>query len=267
MSAETPQKGGRRLRRELTLEYSKAHPLGMFIFGSRWLQAPIYVGLVIAQAVYVIVFIVDLLELINRDVMMEIAAGRAPDEAAIMLGVLALIDVAMIANLLIMVIVGGYETFVSRIDLNTHRDQPDWLSHVNENVLKVKLGMAIIGISSIHLLKSFVEVTTMKDGIAAHSGTSGIGTITGEGALWQVVIHMAFVVSAIILAWIDRMQVTASAKVQLQHAEAEVLLARAEAIRSKSRDEHEGKHPLEVPGHRKEHAHGPVTGSIAVVTE
>jgi uncharacterized protein (TIGR00645 family) len=123
-----------------------------------------------------------------------------------MLAVLGLIDVVMIANLLIMVIIGGYETFVSKIKIDGHPDQPEWLSHVNANVLKVKLAMAIVGISSIHLLKTFIEVG---DIAARGQMTTGGESITGEtytwdGVLWQVVIHMVFIVSAIALAWIDK---------------------------------------------------------------
>ena len=95
----------------------------------------------------------------------------------------------MIANLLIMVIVGGYETFVSRLNLKGHQDEPEWLSHVNAGVLKVKLASALIGISSIHLLKTFIEAETKPSAMI----------------MWQVIIHMAFVVSAVILAWIDRL--------------------------------------------------------------
>ena len=109
-------------------------------------------------------------------------------ENEVMLLVLGLVDVVMIANLLIMVIIGGYETFVSRINLRNHPDQPEWLSHVNANVLKVKLAMAIVGISSIHLLQTFINA----------SETSS------DTMLWQTVIHLTFVVSAIALALIDR---------------------------------------------------------------
>src|SRR5690606_33053267 len=118
----------------------------------------------------------------------ELMAHHSIDEANIMLAVLGLIDVAMIANLLIMVIVGGYETFVSKINLEDHPDEPEWLSHVNANVLKVKLAMAIIGISSVHLLKTFIEVANMVDGTAPGKGDGGHGsTVTSEGAMWQVV--------------------------------------------------------------------------------
>lgn len=130
---------------------------------------------------YVILFWKDLIHLIQD--------FSTLDEEDIMLIVLGLVDVVMIANLLIMVIIGGYETFVSRINMRGHPDEPEWLSHVNPNVLKVKLAMSIIGISSIHLLKTFIE--------ARH--------VPGEVMMWQTLIHMAFILSAIGLAWIDRM--------------------------------------------------------------
>ncbi|MFT3870312.1 MAG: TIGR00645 family protein [Nibricoccus sp.] len=168
--------------------------LSNLIFLSRWLQAPLYVGLIVAQMVYVYRFLVELWHLIDFALLGHAApssgavAGR-DTETIVMLTVLGLIDVVMIANLLIMVIVGGYETFVSRLNLEGHPDQPEWLSHVNAGVLKVKLAMALIGISSIHLLKTFInaDVTTEK------------------ALLWQVAIHLTFVVSALVLAWIDRL--------------------------------------------------------------
>lgn len=174
--------------------------VGFLIFFSRWLQAPLYLGLIIAQLVYVVVFMVELFHLAET-VLHDI---NELDEAVIMLAVLGLIDVVMIANLLIMVIIGGYETFVSRIHINGHPDQPEWLSQVNANVLKVKLAMAIIGISSIHLLKTFIEVGDLGATRAEDENLTG-SVYTPEGVLWQVVIHMVFIVSAVALAWIDRM--------------------------------------------------------------
>jgi len=158
--------------------------LGSFIFLSRWLQAPLYLGLIVAQGVYVYRFMLELWHLLRQ----------APTiaETQIMLSVLALIDVVMIANLLIMVIIGGYETFVSRLHLAGHPDQPEWLSHVNAGVLKVKLATALIGISSIHLLKTFINVEQ-------HSA---------KMVFWQVMIHLAFVASAVCLAWIERIVAT-----------------------------------------------------------
>lgn len=158
----------------------------MLIFGSRWLQLPLYLGLIIAQGVYVFLFLKELYHLIHK--------ANVLTEQTIMLSVLGLIDVVMISNLLVMVIVGGYETFVSRLNLGGHPDQPEWLSHVNATVLKVKLAMAIIGISSIHLLKTFIEAGTL--------GTPD-SKFTEAGIMWQTIIHMAFIASAIGIAYTD----------------------------------------------------------------
>jgi uncharacterized protein (TIGR00645 family) len=161
--------------------YKPLRPLPSFIFMSRWLQAPLYLGLIIAQGVYVFHFMVELWHLVS-------GIGTIK-ETEIMLIVLGLIDVVMIANLLVMVIVGGYETFVSKLDLQGHPDQPEWLSHVNAGVLKVKLAMAIIGISSIHLLKTFINAPSLDD----------------KTLMWQTIIHIAFVVSALAIAVTDRL--------------------------------------------------------------
>jgi uncharacterized protein (TIGR00645 family) len=164
-------------------------PIPMLIFGSRWLQLPLYIGLIVGQGVYVILFMKELWHLINHSFDFS--------EQQIMLVVLGLIDVVMISNLLVMVIVGGYETFVSRLNLQGHPDEPEWLSHVNASVLKIKLAMAIIGISSIHLLRTFIE--------AGNLGGVGRSTnYTTEGVMWQTIIHVVFVLSAIGIAWVDR---------------------------------------------------------------
>jgi uncharacterized protein (TIGR00645 family) len=151
-----------------------------FIFWSRWLQAPLYLGLIAAQGVYVYQFMHELVHLIAK-------AGSL-SETEVMLIVLGLIDVVMIANLLIMVIIGGYETFVSRLDLEDHPDQPEWLSHVNAGVLKVKLAVALISISSIHLLRTFINAAQMEDRVV----------------VIQVAIHLSFLISAIAIAWADK---------------------------------------------------------------
>ena len=178
--------------------------VGYLIFFSRWLQAPLYLGLIAAQVIYVVVFMTELWHL-GEEVFGGLFTGEGIhiDEADIMLAVLGLIDVVMIANLLIMVIIGGYETFVSKIDIEGHPDQPEWLSHVNANVLKVKLAMAIIGISSIHLLKTFIEVGDL--GAEGRQESVTGDTYTGEGVFWQVMIHVVFILSAIALAFIDKM--------------------------------------------------------------
>jgi len=185
-----------------TKPISKLKPLPGLIFASRWLQLPLYLGLIAAQAVYVYHFWVELLHLLeaafgNQTALQALVTSmgyqsEAPltalNETLIMLVVLALIDVVMISNLLIMVIVGGYETFVSRMNLDGHPDQPEWLDHVNASVLKVKLGTAIIGISSIHLLKTFIN--------AANYETKVL--------MWQTIIHVTFLLSALAIAYTDK---------------------------------------------------------------
>ena len=173
--------------------------LGGFIFWSRWLQVPLYLGLIVAQAIYVFHFMIELWHLSECTLLGHCAPDmrELATETYIMLAVLGLIDVVMIANLLIMVIVGGYETFVSRLYLEGHPDQPEWLSHVNASVLKVKLAMALIGISSIHLLKTFINV-----------GESDMGGLTENGVMWQVVIHVTFLFSALAMALTDRLMMT-----------------------------------------------------------
>lgn len=161
-------------------------PLPRLIFASRWLQLPLYLGLIVAQGVYVFLFLKELLHLV-------LTSGSVTEQGA-MLIVLGLIDVVMISNLLIMVIVGGYETFVSRMELNRHPDQPEWLSHVNASVLKIKLAMAIIGISSIHLLRTFIEAGTLG---------SDKSTYTEAGIMWQAIIHALFILSAMGVAFVD----------------------------------------------------------------
>jgi uncharacterized protein (TIGR00645 family) len=151
-----------------------------FIFWSRWLQAPLYLGLIAAQGVYVYQFMHELVHLVTK-------AG-ALGEAEVMLIVLGLIDVVMIANLLVMVIIGGYETFVSKLDLEGDPDQPEWLSHVNAGVLKVKLAVALISISSIHLLRTFINAAQVEDRVV----------------IAQVAIHLSFLISAIAIAWTDK---------------------------------------------------------------
>lgn len=182
-------------------------PLSWLIFSSRWLQLPLYLGLIVAQCVYVFLFGKELLHLIKD--------APSLGEQQIMLIVLGLIDVVMISNLLVMVIVGGYETFVSRLRLDGHPDQPEWLSHVNASVLKVKLAMAIIGISSIHLLKTFIAVGALNglplcppetiSKAAAQIGAASCSALTPEGVLWQTIIHIVFILSAIGIAWTDRL--------------------------------------------------------------
>jgi uncharacterized protein (TIGR00645 family) len=178
-------------------------PLPSLIFASRWLQLPLYLGLIAAQAIYVWLFWQELYHLLmaafgSKDALHHVLEAvtvegvqrpQKLNETVIMLVVLGLIDVVMISNLLIMVIVGGYETFVSRLRLEGHPDQPEWLSHVNASVLKVKLATAIIGISSIHLLKTFINA----------------GIYDAKTIIAQAGIHITFLFSALAIAWADRL--------------------------------------------------------------
>ena len=190
------------------VDRTRLQALPNFIFASRWLQLPLYLGLIVAQCVYVFHFWVELAHLIQAvfgdqqalqslvtSIGYKADAAWTPklNETVIMLVVLGLIDVVMISNLLIMVIVGGYETFVSRMNLESHPDQPEWLSHVNASVLKVKLATAIIGISSIHLLKTFINAENYSE----------------KTLLWQTLIHIAFLASALAIAAADRVMAPA----------------------------------------------------------
>ena len=182
-------------------------PLAWLIFASRWLQVPLYLGLIVAQCVYVFLFLKELTHLV--------VDANELTEQGIMLLVLGLIDVVMISNLLVMVIVGGYETFVSRLRLQGHPDQPEWLSHVNASVLKVKLAMAIIGISSIHLLKSFIEAGELGLPLctpALEAAGQLCASTTATGIMWQTIIHCVFILSAIGIAWTDRLMAPAAAR-------------------------------------------------------
>ena len=155
--------------------------LAFTIFSSRWLQVPLYLGLIVAQAIYVHRFVKEVWELLTNI--------KVYTDNEIMLVILGLIDVVMISNLLIMVIIGGYEIFVSRLEMDNHPDSPEWLSHVDANTMKIKLSMALIGISSIHLLKTFIN--------AEHS--------TNDFMKWQVMIHLTFLVSSLALAYTTKL--------------------------------------------------------------
>jgi uncharacterized protein (TIGR00645 family) len=150
--------------------------LSQIVFMGRWLQVPLYLGLIIILGGYAYRFMMELFELVSHI--------QSLNDVSIMLGVLDLIDVVMIANLLIMVIIGGYETFVSPLRLQNDPDQPEWLDEVNAGTMKVKLALALIGISSIHLLRTFIEPSKQ----------------TNDSVMWQVLIHLTLVISAIAIA-------------------------------------------------------------------
>lgn len=156
------------------------HVFETIVFASRWIQAPLYGGLIVAELLYAYKFIVELWEMLRHI--------NQQAETIFMLGVLGLIDVTMVANLLTMVIIGGYATFVSKLDLEGHPDRPDWLTHIDPGTIKIKLAASLIGISSIHLLKSFVNIANEDL----------------EQIKWKIFIHLTFIGSAILLAWTDK---------------------------------------------------------------
>lgn len=149
------------------------------IFASRWFQAPLYAGLIVAGVLYAYKFVIELWHLVMT--VNEIT------EELLMLGVLTLVDITMVANLLVMVIIGGYATFVSRINLNDHPDKPDWLDKIDAGTLKVKLATALVGISGIHLLKSFINIKEKSN----------------DQVMWQVIIHVVFLLSSVMLAYTE----------------------------------------------------------------
>jgi TIGR00645 family protein len=166
----------------------QSNVLSKIIFASRWLQVPIYLGLIVVQGVYAYKFMKSLWYLLTN--------VNEMDADTIMLTVLNLIDVVMIANLLVMVTLGGYEIFVSKLRTRNHPDQPEWMSHVNATVLKVKLSMSIISISSIHLLQTFVNAAKVSE----------------KTIMWEVIIHFAFLISAIAMAYTDKILYSTSHK-------------------------------------------------------
>ncbi|HPI39983.1 MAG TPA: TIGR00645 family protein [Pseudobdellovibrionaceae bacterium] len=158
------------------------------IFSSRWIQAPIYGGLIIGALLYTYKFLVELIHLV-------LTVGIIQEEV-LMLGILTLVDISMVLNLLVMVIIGGYATFVSRMHLSDHEDRPDWLEKIDAGTLKVKLAGALVGISGIHLLKSFININN-KD---------------VEQVKWQIVIHVVFLFSTLMLAYTEKVLHSTHAK-------------------------------------------------------
>lgn len=154
--------------------------LETLIFWSRWFQAPMYLGLVLGALIYAYKFLVELVHLCRH--------VNTLTEEAVMLGVLTLVDITMVANLITMVVIGGYSSFVSRLDVEDHEDRPDWLETVDAGSLKIKLVASLIGISAIHLLKSFINLDEKPV----------------EQVKWQVIIHTTFLFSAIALAICER---------------------------------------------------------------
>jgi uncharacterized protein (TIGR00645 family) len=151
------------------------------VFASRWIQLPMYLGLIMASVLYAYKFIVELVHITLH--------VQTLTEAQLMMGILTLVDIVMVGNLLVMVVIGGYATFVSRLaSIENHEDRPDWLDHVDAGTLKIKMAGALVGISGIHLLKAFIDISEK----------------TTRDVMWQVIIHGVFLFSAIMLAWTEK---------------------------------------------------------------
>ena len=161
---------------ENTIEYS--------IFASRWLQAIIYLGLIIGSGLYVYKFMEELAAL-------GLNIGNYT-EVEVMLAILGLIDISMVMNLLIIVIIGGYSIFTSRLDFEGSEDRPQWLDNLDADRLKVKLSTSLASISGVHLLKTFIDV---------HSEVK-MGDM--KSLTFEIAIHLVFIISALVLAWIVR---------------------------------------------------------------
>jgi len=155
------------------------------IFASRWLQAPLYAGLIIASVLYAYRFAIEVYDLIHE---VFITHGKPLTEEDFLLGVLGLVDVTMVANLIAMVVIGGYTTFVSSIDLKNHPDRPEWLESITAGTLKIKLVSSLVSISGIHLLKTFIDVAEEPDRVV----------------LWKVIIHMVFLLSSLMLTFSEK---------------------------------------------------------------
>lgn len=161
---------------EATIEFS--------VFASRWLQAPVYLGLIFGSGLYVYKFL-DELVLLARNI-------QEFTEVQVMLAILGLIDISMVMNLLVIVIIGGYSIFTSRIDFDEQEDRPHWIDHLDADRLKVKLATSLASISGVHLLKTFIDI---------HSEAE---TGTYNDLMFEIVIHLVFIISALILAWIAK---------------------------------------------------------------
>ena len=156
-----------------------------FVYSSRWIQAVLYLGLILGSGLYCYKFLAQLVHMFQT--------APSVTEEQMMLSVLGLVDMSMVANLVYMVVVGGYTMFVSKIDIAHHPDRPEWLESTNANTLKIKLASSLVGVSGIHLLKTFIEL--------GHS--QGHEEVSQMQVMWQVLIHLTFLASAIALAFTE----------------------------------------------------------------
>ncbi len=169
------------------------HLLETFIFNSRWILAPFYLGLVLAMAMLLVKFGQELLHIMPHTL--------DSTESQMILAILTLVDMSLVASLLLIIIFSGYENFVSKIDTGGHEDRPDWMGKVDFSGLKIKLIASIVAISGIELLKAFVNISAM---------TEADMVLTERQMLWRVIIHVVLVVSGVLFALMDRIAGTAN---------------------------------------------------------
>lgn len=155
-----------------------------FIFWSRWVQAPLYTGLIIAAIIYLIKFYQELLSLVEK--------FNKVTEMDVMIKVLGLVDISMVMNLIVMVTIGGYSIFTSRIDVDMHEDKPLWLEGLDAGQLKIKLATSLASISGVYLLKTFMNYR------------NEVEKTSTEGVIIEIVIHMVFIVSALLLSQTEK---------------------------------------------------------------
>jgi uncharacterized protein (TIGR00645 family) len=155
------------------------------IFASRWIQAPMYLGLIFGSGLYLFKFFEELMHISQH--------LYDTTEVQVMLGILGLIDASMVLNLLVIVIVGGYSIFTSKIDFDQTEDRPQWLDHLDAGRLKIKLATSLASISGVHLLKTFIDI---------HSQTKKSEDLAALE--YEIIIHLVFIVSALMLAWVEQ---------------------------------------------------------------
>lgn len=161
------------------------HVLEVVMFRSRWLLAPMYIGLVGGLLLMLVKFVQEFIHIFMHII-------ESP-EKEVVLSILGLVDITLVANLLIMVIFSGYENFVSKIDVATHEDRPSWMGHVDYSGLKLKLIGSIVAISAIDLLKAFM-----------HQSTVGIDHLNDSQMAWMVGIHFILILSGVLFAVMDK---------------------------------------------------------------
>lgn len=155
-----------------------------FMFWTRWVQAPLYIGLILAAFLYLVKFFQELYQTYQQTLSLH--------ETEMMLRILGLVDISMVMNLVVMVTIGGYSIFTSKIDVDSHEDKPLWLEDLDAGQLKIKLATSLASISGVQLLKTFIDYREAEQKAGS------------EGIIIEIVIHMVFIISALLLAQTEK---------------------------------------------------------------